>query len=282
MKHLVLLIFLGSFSLTSCDIFVTSLNGCFLNIPDDLGYYEIKQIPNYTVNVGDTVWISMNDYFKSRDRCDYGYADIDLEIIDMNYDLAHFIQSERFLLIAANKIGETDVNFRGSIRVRRDGEDIIEHETRSFTLNIVEGSASSNVKPNSALSPFFAVDSVKVETRVRNVSAFIELSFFFNKGYFDDEYYSVYTFWNEDVTESIENYIGYNSGATDEYGASFRWDSLTTSKFIKLRRSNRATWISETESYQEGISSYVQNFLKIESYPNDKPVIERNFSITGF
>lgn len=282
MKISICVVILTGILLSSCDHFIDTVNGCYLTLPDDLGSYEIKQIPDYSVNVGDTIWIAMNDYFKAYDRCDDGYGNFYMEIVDLEYDIAHFSQSERYFVISADKIGETKVDFRGSVNLRRNANDIRRTEFGSFNLEIVESGADQMIKPQSALSPFFSIDSVNIEKDIRSVGTFLETKFFFDNGYFNDEYYSVYIFWDEDGSGSIANYVDTNAGGTDRYGPSFRWDSLTSNKIINLRRSNRATWIPETESYQEGISSYVQSFLKIESYPNDKPVLERQFRVIGY
>lgn len=268
-------------SIMSCDILSDGLNGCYLNTPDNLGKYETIPIPDISVNVGDTIWVSRDEYFKAYDRCDLGNGTFEFHFLQMDYDKISFVQSDIYYAIIGKEVGQTTVNYRGSFSLRRNGEQIDEQALGSFKVNVLKSGVSIPKKPEEAYTPFSVISEVKIEKEKRIENIFLELKFVFEQGYFENEYYSLNAYWSDENPEDLMTYDKVNSGGFDHHGPTIRWDSLSTEKYLKIRRLNRGAWIDEG-TYEENVSTYVQHFLKIKSFPIEKPVIEREFKVYGF
>jgi hypothetical protein len=266
----------------NCSTITDGLNGCYLTIPENTGEYETKQIPDLTINVGDTLWISQKEYFKGTDKCDAGYGSFEFNFFKMDYERANIIQSDLNFGVVGVMEGKSTIEFSGSYFVRRNDISVDETITGAFNINVVKNGAVEQDEPEDLLTPFSLIKDASVKKKERANNIYIELNIDFENGYFDREHVNTSFFVNNTDSEDLMNYERKSTLGYESRGAEVRWDSLTTEKYVRLWRTNHATWNPETETHDENYSSKVRHFLKIESFPIDKPVAEREFRVTGF
>lgn len=266
------------------------LSGCFSFLPDsrcydnyfdlqeDIGRYEILPIPDLEVQVGDTLWFEKDEYFKSYNDCDLGYGSFNFDVIEMDYEIANFFTSERYVGIIGKEIGETNVFLLGNAYLRRDDVASRIPDSVSFKINVIENKTGRTGKrPDEALPPFFKITDVSFEKDVRGDDLYLGVIFKFSNGHFENEYYTVYNYWSEG---NDHNFQSNNSlGSSETNGADFRWDSAATDMYLKLRRLN---WISDEEGYREDVSSQVQMYMHLKSYPLNVHPTEREFERIGY
>ncbi|MFV1884043.1 MAG: hypothetical protein ACMZ7B_06130 [Balneola sp.] len=264
-------------------------NGYF-SLRDDIEGTTLKNMPDMSVTMGDTLWIKDSDYWENNLDCpEWGYGSFSMQFVLSDPEIAKpIILNDHIGLIPVSE-GKTDIDLIGSIGIRKDGEDEHLYESLSFTLTVnnQESLSINNKRPKEVYPPFFSIKEIIMNINDRRRDGWFEIEIQTNPdfeifsnaetGFQEGFYVAILTDFEFNKEDLSNNSVFYRNYASKYFA--FPWDSSASTVYGLIEKSNPDAWDSEKEELRKNMNYYTGQFFGIRSYPIEAPVEERTFEV---
>lgn len=262
-------------------------NGYF-SIRDDIQGHVLKDVPDMSIALGDTLWIKDSDYWENNLDCSFeNYGNFWTRFVSSNPEIAKPIILNDYIGLIPISKGKTDIDIIGSIGIRKEGEDKHLYETLRFNLTVEGSTSANNHRPKEVYNPFFAISEIKINPFEITNEDWFEIEIITNPdfevfttpngGNREGFYVTIVTsldFDKNDVLNQSGLYRNFSFGSFQ-----FPWDSTSSTVYGLIEKNNPTAWNAEKESFNEKMNYYTAQFFGIKSYPLNVPLKDRNFEV---
>ncbi len=284
MKYLILI------SVLFLQCFLAGVDDCYegyFSLRDDIrDGYELKEIPDMNVALGDTLWIKDKDYWKNRLDCDYGYSDFWMQFVLSNPEIVKPILLDDYIGLIPVSEGKSEIKIIGSILTRKNGEDKNIYKSLDFNVFVKKETEATSIRPEEVYSPFFSIREIKVNPLKNNKNGWMSIQIVTEPDF--EVYSEKYESFQEGYYVTVMTSLEFNeqnpkqSGFYRNYAIKyfdFPWDSSSSTVYGLIEKSNPDFWNSEMESAKKKFNSSTGRFFGIRSYPLDVPLEQRMFEV---